>query len=170
MKRLHSLTAIALTGMVGFTSICAPLAARASEEGKRNTALGLGAAAIALLLTQKNKLPGLVVAGGAAYAYSQADRYRHNRDYNRYGEGDRNRNDNRDNQDRYRQDDRSRNDSGDNGNGYRDSSSQNYGNRDRSSNDSRSNGYHYGENSGQNSGNRGRSNSDSRRTGFQHNG
>ena len=76
MKRLHSLTAIALTGMVGFTSICAPLAARASEEGKRNTAIGLGIAATALLLTQRNNVPGLVVAGGAAIALSQADRDR----------------------------------------------------------------------------------------------
>ena len=83
MKRLHSLTAIALTGMVGFTSICAPIAAQASEEGKRNTAIGLGVAAAALLLTQKNKTPGLVVAGGAILAASQLGHDR-DRDHGRY--------------------------------------------------------------------------------------
>lgn len=71
MKRLHSLTAIVLTGLAGLSILSAPLAASASEEGKRNTALGLGAAALGLLLTQQNKLPGLIAAGGAAYAYSQ---------------------------------------------------------------------------------------------------
>jgi hypothetical protein len=49
----------------------APIAAQASEEGKRNTTYALGAAAAALLLTQKNKLPGLLAAGGTVYAYSQ---------------------------------------------------------------------------------------------------
>ena len=106
MKRLHSLTAVALTGMVGFTSICAPLAARASEEGKRNTAIGLGIAATALLLTQRNKVPGLVVAGGAAIALSQADRDRCDPvcvpirdDHDRDRGDDRGRDDRRDNRD-----------------------------------------------------------------------
>ena len=40
----------------------------ASEEGHRNTAVGLGVASAALLLTQKNKLPGIVLGAGAAYA------------------------------------------------------------------------------------------------------
>jgi hypothetical protein len=100
MKRLHSLTVIALTGMVGLSSLCAPLAARASEEGKKNTAIGL---------TQKNKLPGLIAAGGAAYAYSQyeKDRRNHNRYGYRYGD-DRHtsRDDYRNQDDRHRSDDR----------------------------------------------------------------
>ena len=60
---------LAAVALVGAT--VAPIAANASEEGKRNTTIGLSAAAAALLLTQKNKLPGVVAAGGAAYAYSQ---------------------------------------------------------------------------------------------------
>lgn len=60
-----------LTAFIGTTTLTAPVAARASEEGKRNTTLGLGAAAAALLLTQKNKLPGALVGAGAVYAYSQ---------------------------------------------------------------------------------------------------
>ena len=61
----------AMAALIIGCSTALPIAANASEEGKRNTALGLGAAAAALLLTQKNKLPGVVAAGGAAYAYSQ---------------------------------------------------------------------------------------------------
>jgi hypothetical protein len=107
MKRLHSLSAIALTGLVGFSSVCAPLAAHASEEGKKNTAIALGAAAVGLLLTQKNKLPGLVAAGGAAYAYSEYEKDHRNRD--RYGYDDRYRSDDRYGRDDYRsRDDRSR--------------------------------------------------------------
>lgn len=74
MKRLHSLSAVALTGIVGFSALIAPMAASASEQGKKNTALGLGALAAGLLLTQKNKLTGVLAAGGAAYAYSQYDK------------------------------------------------------------------------------------------------
>ena len=103
MKRLHSLTAIAFTALVGFTSLCAPMAAVASEQGKKNTALGLGAAALGLLLTQKNKLTGLVAAGGAAYAYSQYDKdvkNRHQRERDGYYDRGSN-NDYRTNRDTY---------------------------------------------------------------------
>lgn len=121
MKRLHSLTVIALTGMVGFSSLCAPLAARASEDGKKNTAIGLGAAAVALLLTQKNKLPGLVAAGGAAYAYSQYEKDRRNNNRYGYRYGDRYNNDRRTNRDDYRnQDDRYRTDDPNYNNRYND--------------------------------------------------
>jgi uncharacterized membrane protein YebE (DUF533 family) len=71
MTRRYNLTALALTALVGFSAVSAPLAASASEAGKRNTTYALGAAAAALLLTQKNKLPGLLAAGGAVYAYTQ---------------------------------------------------------------------------------------------------
>jgi hypothetical protein len=71
MLRASRYTAAALAGLIGFGSVVAPVAAQASEEGKRNTTYALGAAAAALLLTQKNKLPGALAAGGAIYAYSQ---------------------------------------------------------------------------------------------------
>ena len=59
--------------------ILAPIAASASEEGKRNTTIGLGAAAAALLITQKNKLPGALVGAGAVYSYTQYERDINNR-------------------------------------------------------------------------------------------
>jgi len=71
MLRPHSFIAAALAVACLATTLALPISARASEEGKRNTTLGLGAAAAALLLTQKNKLPGLLAAGGAVYAYTQ---------------------------------------------------------------------------------------------------
>ncbi len=74
MVRVPRFTGIALAALVTFSSVVAPIAAQASEEGKRNTTYALGAAAAALLITQKNKLPGLVAAGGTVYAYSQLQR------------------------------------------------------------------------------------------------
>jgi hypothetical protein len=71
MKRVHSISVIALTAVVGLSAISAPMMASANEQGDRNTALGLGVLAAGLLLTQHNKLPGLLAAGGAAYAYSR---------------------------------------------------------------------------------------------------
>ena len=64
MNRTTKLTAFAvLTAFIG-TAIAAPITAHASEEGKRNTAYGLGAAAL-LLMRQKNKLPA-ALAGAAS--------------------------------------------------------------------------------------------------------
>ncbi len=63
-----SVTAIGMLAAFMATTLAAPLTARASEEGKRNTTLGLGAGAAALLLTQKNKLPGALVGAGAVYS------------------------------------------------------------------------------------------------------
>ncbi len=70
MNRTTKLTAFAaLTAFIG-TAIAAPLTAYASEEGKRNSAYGLGAAAL-LLMRQKNKLPAALAGAGAGYsAYS----------------------------------------------------------------------------------------------------
>ena len=68
--RNRSLVALALTALLAI-AITAPLGAAASEEGRRNTTLGLGAASAALLLTQRNKLPGILVGAGAVYSYSQ---------------------------------------------------------------------------------------------------
>jgi hypothetical protein len=69
------------------SALAVPAAARASEEGRRNTTLALGAGAAYLLLTQKNKLPGIAAAAGTAYAYKRYDdsvRARRDRD-RRYG-------------------------------------------------------------------------------------
>ncbi|HZP80884.1 MAG TPA: hypothetical protein VFB21_04530 [Chthonomonadaceae bacterium] len=71
MLRNHRFVASALAVAFMGTILATPMAARASEEGKRNTAIGLGAASAALLLTQKNKLPGILAGAGAIYAYSQ---------------------------------------------------------------------------------------------------
>ena len=75
------LTAFTVAG----AALIAPASARASEEGRRNTALGLGAVAAYLLLTKKDKVPGLVAAGAAAWAYkSYDDAYRSRKDRERY--------------------------------------------------------------------------------------
>ncbi len=71
LRNSRVIAAALLTAFIGTTTLAVPMAARASEEGKRNTTLGLGAAAAALLLTQKNKLPGALVGVGAVYSYSQ---------------------------------------------------------------------------------------------------
>jgi uncharacterized membrane protein YebE (DUF533 family) len=71
IRNTRVIAAALLTAFIGTTTLAAPMAAKASEEGKRNTTLGLGAAAAALLLTQKNKLPGALVGAGAVYSYTQ---------------------------------------------------------------------------------------------------
>jgi len=86
MKVTHRFTAAALTAVLGAGILAAPLAAQASEEGRKNTAIGLGAAAAYLLLTQKDKVPGLIAGAGAAYAYKKYDDARKDRqDRDRYG-------------------------------------------------------------------------------------
>lgn len=124
MTRTHRFTALALAATLGIGIVTAPVAAIASEEGKRNTTIALGALAAGLLLTQKNKLPGLIAAGGAAYAYSQydasiRDRHHREREYDSYWDnGNRFRQRNHDDQydnryrdhnnDRYRDQDQNR--------------------------------------------------------------
>lgn len=66
-------TALAISMSLFTSLVIAPIAVQASEEGKRNTTLGLSAIAAALLLTQKNKVPGIVAAAGAAYSYKTLD-------------------------------------------------------------------------------------------------
>jgi hypothetical protein len=103
MKFSQRISAGALTLVFGMGIFALPMTARASEEGRRNTALALGAAAAGLLLTQKNKVPGIAVAAGAAYAYTRyQDKVndRHKREQ-RYGYYDRN-----DRYDRYDRDSR----------------------------------------------------------------
>lgn len=83
MKRIHRASAFAFAGLMSLGFLTTPLAARASEEGKRNTALALGAVAAGLLLTQRDKTPGIVAGVGAAIAFSNlGDRHRGDRDHN----------------------------------------------------------------------------------------
>ncbi len=79
-KNMHRFTALTLALSMGAGIVALPMTARASEEGRRNTALALGATAAALLLTQRNKVPGEIVAGAAVVAASQIG---HDRDYDR---------------------------------------------------------------------------------------
>ncbi|MCC6485089.1 MAG: hypothetical protein IT209_09620 [Armatimonadetes bacterium] len=108
-RRTLSFSLIAVFGL----ALAAPMAAVASESGRRNTALALGAAAL-VLATKKNKTPALAAAVGAAVAYKQysneknerQDREKWRRDrygsYYDYGNNDRrDRNDYRSNDRRY---------------------------------------------------------------------
>lgn len=114
MRTAHRLIAAGVTLVVGSAVLMAQAPARASEEGRRNTALALGAAAAALLLTQHDKTAGVIAGAGAAYAYKRYDDAigaRHDRErygYYDYRDNDRYRND-RYNNDRYNSD-RYRND------------------------------------------------------------
>lgn len=86
MKVTNRFSAAALTLTLGVGILGAPTVARASEEGRKNTAIGLGAAAAYLLLTQRDKVPGLIAGAGAAYAYKKYDDSRKERkDNERYG-------------------------------------------------------------------------------------
>lgn len=80
---------LAFSGVVGATLL--PVNAMASETGRRNTTYALGAAAAALLLTQKNKTAGILTGLAAAYAYKRwndsiVDRH-HRAQYWRYQHG-----------------------------------------------------------------------------------
>ena len=74
MKQPSRIFALFAFPAITLSIALAPFAAYASEEGKRNTTIALGAASAALLLTQKNKLPGALVGAGAIYSYTQLDR------------------------------------------------------------------------------------------------
>ena len=62
------MTAVTLAG-----ALAAPVGASASEDGKKNTALGLGALSAYLFTRKGNKVPAFVAAAGAAYAYKKYD-------------------------------------------------------------------------------------------------
>lgn len=106
LKQRLMTAAVTLSVSAGMFAI--PMTARASEEGRKNTALALGAAAVGLLLTQKNKVPGIVAGVGAAYAYKRYnDAVKDRHDWERYGYydgyryGDNRYNDNRYSDNRY---------------------------------------------------------------------
>ncbi len=61
----------ALAALVLAGAVLTPLSAAASEEGRRNTALGLGAATAYLFTRRGNKVPAFVGLGATAYAYKR---------------------------------------------------------------------------------------------------
>lgn len=76
MRRVARKIAIVLLVAFLATILVAPLSAMANVKGKRNTTIGLGAASAILLITQRNKLPGVLVGAGAVYSYTQYERER----------------------------------------------------------------------------------------------
>jgi hypothetical protein len=87
MNRMHrrglpTILAVAIAGGVVLT----PLAAKASEEGKRNTTLALGAATAYLFTKKGDKTPAFIGAAATAYAYKKYDdsiKDRHRREASR---------------------------------------------------------------------------------------
>ncbi len=71
MRIKKGLLAMGLTMAVAIPGVVAPTAAMAGERGDRNTTYALGAAAAYLLLSQHNKVPGLLTGLGAVYSYSR---------------------------------------------------------------------------------------------------
>ncbi len=75
-----TLAALFFAGM-----LAAPIAAKASEEGRRNTALALGAATAYLFTRGGTKVPAFVGLGATAYAYKQyQDKYNERKKRERY--------------------------------------------------------------------------------------
>jgi uncharacterized membrane protein YebE (DUF533 family) len=61
---------VALFGVMVSTLVAAPGAALASEQGRKNTAMALGAAAVYSLLNKKTT-QGLILGAGGLYAYKR---------------------------------------------------------------------------------------------------
>jgi hypothetical protein len=74
MKTFNRIPALVLALTMGTGAVTAPIAASADGRGDRTAAIGLGAAAAALLMTQHNKTPGLIAAGAALYELNQSQR------------------------------------------------------------------------------------------------
>jgi hypothetical protein len=87
--RTHSrfVALVMLFAFLAFAMV-APFSAEASRSGRRNTAIGLGAAAAGLLLTH-HYVSGAVVGGAAAYSATRIHHHPHhhysNGYYDRYG-------------------------------------------------------------------------------------
>ena len=71
MQKKTRFFAGALAGLFFVGTLAAPIAARASEEGRRNTALGLGAVTAYLFTRGGTKVPAFVGLGATAYAYKR---------------------------------------------------------------------------------------------------
>lgn len=79
----HGLMGAALAALTLGGVMATPIAARASEEGRRNTTLGLGALTGYLFTRGGSKVPAFIGAAGTAYAYKRYDdsiRDRHRRE------------------------------------------------------------------------------------------
>src|SRR5262245_23447148 len=77
MQRIWMASALALSLGIG---VLGPVPAQASSAGRKNTAIGLGAAAVYSLLRGQTTA-GLVLGAGAAYGYK---RYKDAKDEERY--------------------------------------------------------------------------------------
>src|SRR5207302_9210634 len=78
-----AMAALMITGVA-----LTPVAASASEEGRRNTALGLGAVTGYLFTRRGSKVPAFAGLAGTAYAYKRYDdaiKDRHKREKLAYG-------------------------------------------------------------------------------------
>lgn len=97
MNRTRRITAGVMTLTIAASLFIAPIAAQASEEGRRNTAIAIGAVALGLLLTQHN---------GGHDRDDYRDRWdrRDNFGYNRWGQEGYDRDDRRNDRDRDRDD------------------------------------------------------------------
>ncbi len=88
MIRKSRIFAGAMAALVMGGATLMPVAARASEEGRRNTALGLGALTGYLFTRGGSKVPAFLGLAGTAYAYkryqdSVNSRHRRERYYHR---------------------------------------------------------------------------------------
>ena len=94
MQRNTTIFAGAMTALMMALALVTPFAAQASEEGKKNTTLGLGALTGYLFTRRGSKVPAFIGLGATAYAYKQYNdsiRARHRRqrayayNHRRYG-------------------------------------------------------------------------------------
>src|SRR5687767_12716902 len=85
MQRKTRYFAGALAALFFAGTLAIPTAARASEEGRRNTALGLGAVTAYLFTRGGSKVPAFVGLGATAYAYKRyQDKYNARKKRERY--------------------------------------------------------------------------------------
>ena len=71
MHKKTKFVAAAVAALFFAGTIATPIAAKASEEGRRNTALGLGAVTAYLFTRGGSKVPAFVGLGATAYAYKK---------------------------------------------------------------------------------------------------
>ena len=85
MQKKTKFFAGALAAFFFAGTMAMPVAARASEEGRRNTALGLGAVTAYLFTRGGTKVPAFVGLGATAYAYKRyQDSYNERKKRERY--------------------------------------------------------------------------------------
>jgi hypothetical protein len=71
MQRKTRLFAGAIAALFFAGTLCVPISAKASEEGRRNTALALGGLTAYLFTRGGSKVPAFVGLGATAYAYKR---------------------------------------------------------------------------------------------------